>query len=307
MPPFDPSDLHDLIRDEIRRAGPFASMEEIQRRLNALNETYNNAPQDELGGLSPSQMGELFSGDWRSTGALRLDSTIGLHDLAVAPLLVDARTLLQYVADNGPIKLTPAGNLPRSAVNALLPQLRTDALNDYPRPPTVNEGDVLWLVVLRNVLLMAKLLVRRRGLVISKHGRSLLDEQRAGELFTLVFETFFRTLDLRFLDNSDRHPRLQWTVPFSFYHLRAAARDWTSPQTLAERAWHPDAKDPPSPHDLQFGDLRYIAFAHRVLNPLVQFGLMQRRAADAEARWAEYEYRITPLFNRFMRFEFGKQ
>jgi hypothetical protein len=89
--PFDHSDLHDLIREEIRRAGPFASIEELNRRLAALREDYNNRPQADLGGLSPGQMAELFSGDWINTGALRLDSTLSLQDLATSPLLVDAR------------------------------------------------------------------------------------------------------------------------------------------------------------------------------------------------------------------------
>jgi hypothetical protein len=190
-------------------------------------------------------------------------------------------------------------------VQDLLPQLRT-AETDQPfeRPPAPNEGDVLWLVVLRHTLLFARLLVRRRGLVTSKQGRLLLEEQRAGELYALLFTTFFRTFDLRFFDNADRHPGLQPTVAYSFYRLRDA-NEWSTAQELAERGWHPDAKDPPSPSDLQYGDLRHWSFTQRVVTPLVQFGLMERRAVDPAARRKDYEYRIAPLFNRFVRFQFG--
>lgn len=301
------SPLHDEILEEIRRAGPFASLDELNRRVAARAQAYNRRPQADLGGLSPEQMGELVYGDWQTTGALRLDAALTMDDVGTAPFLADARTLLQYVEDHGPIKPTQAGNLPRRVVQDLLPRLRT-AESDLPfeRPPTVNEGDVLWLLVLRHTLLFAKLLVKRRGLVTSRQGRSLLEEQRAGELYALLFLTFFRTLDLRFLDNSDRHPGLQQTLAYSFYRLQGEAHDWSSAPALAERAWHPDMKEPPIPWETEHGDLRHWPFMHRVITPLVKFGLMERRAVDPSARWKEYEYRVAPLFNRFIRFQFGR-
>jgi hypothetical protein len=292
--------------EEIRRAGPFASIDELNRRLAARARAYNARPQADLGGLSPDQMGELLWGDWNTTGALRLDAALTLNDLGNVPVLVDARTLLQYVVDHGPIKQTPAGNLPRRVVQDLLPRLRTSETDQsFQRPPVLNEGDVLWLLVLRHTLLFARLLIKRRGLVASKQGRLLLEEPRAGELYASLFTTFFRTFDLRFFDRGDRHAGLQPTVAYSFYRLRDA-NEWSTAQELAERAWHPDAKDPPSPSDLQYGDLRHWSFTHRVVRPLVQFGLMERRAVDPAARTKDYEYRIAPLFNRFVRFQFGR-
>jgi hypothetical protein len=302
MSPFDHSQLHDEIRKEIERAGPFASINEINRRLAALNESYNNRPQADLGGLSPQQMAELLYGDWEGNGALRLNSSLTLADLDAAPMLVDARTVLAYVMEHGPIKMTPAGNLPRRAVEALLPQLKTDAMVDYQRPRTINEGDVLWLFVLRHTLQIAKLLVRRGGVVVSKTGRHLAGEDHAGELFALLFRTFFRTFNLTFMDNSDRHPGLQSTIAFSFYRLQTEAREWSVAETLAESSWHPDMKDPATSADLQYGDGRHWAFTHRVLKPLVQFGLMERRAVDPAAKWKEKEYRVTSLYDRFMSF-----
>lgn len=302
MSPFDRSRLHDEIRKEIERAGPFASIDEINRRLAALNESYNNRPQADLGGLSPRQMGELLYGDWEAGGALRLNSSLRLSDLAAAPMLLDARTLLAYVMDHEPITLTPAGNLPRRTVQDLLPELEMDAMVDYERPRTINEGDVLWLFVLRHTLQIAKLLVRRGGVVVSKNGRRLVEEESAGELFSLLFRTFFRTFNLSFLDNSDRHPALQSTVAFSLYRLQTEAREWSAAETLAESSWHPDAKDPPASSDLDYGDGRHWAFTHRVLQPLVQFGLMERRAVDPAAKWKVHEYRITSLYSRFMSF-----
>lgn len=42
-----------------------------------------------------------------------------------------------------------------------------------------------------------------------------------------------------------------------------------------------------------------------MLEPLTQFGLLEERMVPSEDPWARpVEYRRTPLFERFMRFEF---
>jgi hypothetical protein len=305
MPPHDHSNLlHDVL-EQLRRE-PFTSMEALNRRAAAMMQEYNARPQADLGGLSPIQMSQLLSGDWTTTGALRLNDALTLGDLAGSALLADARTILHYISTEGPIKETAAGNLPRSAVKALLPQLRTLDLDKDAAwlPRTVNEGDIIWLQVLRYVLTFAGLLVRRRGLRVSREGLPLLEEHSAGTLYARLFRTFFQKLDLRVFGRFDDHERLQRTIAYSFYRLRTEARDWTRQEVLAETAWLPEAKDPPSQLDLTYGDFRHYAFSGRVLRPLVQFGLMEQRDASSDARRPEYEYRLTPLYSGFLRFRF---
>jgi hypothetical protein len=303
--PHDHSDFLHEVLEQLRRE-PFSSMEALNRRAAALMQEYNARPQADLGGLSPIQMSQLLYGDWTTTGALRLNDALTLEDLAGAALLADARTVLQYIRTEGPIKETAAGNLPRSAVKALLPQLRTVALDDYTAylPRVVNEGDVRWLQVLRHVLTFAGLLVRRRGLRVTREGLSLLHEHRAGALYARLFQTFFQAFDLRFFSRDDSHEGLQRTIAFSLYRLRTEAREWSRPEALAETAWLPEAKDPPTQLDLTYGDFRHYAFSSRVLRPLVQFGLMERRETPSDPHLPEYEYRLTPLFSRFLQFRF---
>jgi hypothetical protein len=305
MPQRKHSDLlHDVL-EQLRRE-PFTSMEALNRRAAALMQEYNARPQADLGGLSPIQMSQLLYGDWTTTGALRLNDALTLDDLAGSALLADARTILQYISTKGPIKETAAGNLPRSAVKTLLPQLRTFALDEQAAwlPRTVNEGDILWLQVIRHVLTFASLLVRRRGLRASREGVSLLDEERAGALYSRLFKTFFQKLDLRVFSRFDGHEGLQRTIAYSFYRLRSEARDWSRPEALAETAWLPEAKDPPSQLDLTHGDFRHYAFSGRVLRPLVQFGLMAIRETSSDPLLPSYEYQLTPLFSRFLQFRF---
>lgn len=303
-------DIQDLIA-EIERGGPYASIDDVNRLLTERTSAYNARPQAELGGLSPDDMAALLYGDWKSTGALRLNEDLPLGELAGSDVLADARTILSWVRDHGPVKETAAHNLPRVAVAALLPDLRmplmfqrryTGPKLELPGPK--NEGDVHWLTVLRHVLLFARLLVRRNGLRIATRARELLTDDRAGELYATLFRTLFRKLDLRALGADERHAGLQSTVAYSFYKLRTAAADWATSPMLAGAAWLDSAMDPPTPWEAENVDFRYFAFHHRVLDPLVGFGLLEERALPGENPWLPIiEYRRTPLFERFLHFD----
>lgn len=306
MPGNQPPEIQAII-DEVLRKYPFASVAEINRQLAARMQGYNDRPQAELGGLSPTHMSQLLYGDWL-TGAFRLTDTLSLEELEPAAILADARTLLSYVAEKGPVKETPAKNLTRAAVADLLPRLRIHAEavedNAYWRGPR-NEDDVRMLSTLRHTLMFAGLLQRRKGLRITPRGRALLEAEQAGALYLQLFLTFFRTLDLRVLDMTDRHPGLQATLPFSFHQLRTHAREWASAEALAMTCWLESAKEPPTRSDEEFGDFRYFTFLFRVLRPLGHFGLLEsRESAGADGSPRSTEFRLTPLFDRFMRFEF---
>ncbi|MDQ6634486.1 MAG: hypothetical protein M3Z10_06975 [Gemmatimonadota bacterium] len=305
-----PPELQSIV-DELSRAGPFGSIGEMNRSVALRTRDYNAAPQAELGGLSPDEMSQLLYGDWTSHGALRLNDALSLNELAGAAILADARTLLNFVADQGPLKETTARNLSRATVAALLPRLRMPAQRrlavDIGEPPPLNEGDVLWLPALRHTMMFAGLLMRRKGLRMTPRGRELLSPHRSGELFALLFRTVFRTLNLGVFDRDARHRGLQPTVAYSFYKLRTVARDWSTSEALADSAWLESAKDPPTEWESQHADFRHYTFRHRVLEPLVQFGLLEDRMLPTEDRWKDpVEFRATPLFDRMMRFEFRR-
>ena len=307
-PVSDFLDLQSIVR-EITRKNPFASVDEINRALEKRVREYNNAPQTDLGGLSPEQMQQVLYGDWHGSGALRLNEGLTLDDVVDAPFFADARTLLGYFEREGMVKETPAKNLPRAAVSALLPLMRLPtpvARNlEVGFPPPRNEGDVIWLQALRHVLELAGLLTRRKGLRVSRTARELTRDEHAGRLYALLFRTLFRTFNLRWFDSFDGQPALQASAGYSLYKLNTVAREWTSELSLAESAWLPSAKEPPSLLDISNGDLRYFSFRHQVLSPLVQFGLLEDRPLPTKEKWRELiELRCTPLYSRFIRFQF---
>ena len=297
------------ILDAALAGGPYESIEELNRRLAADMERYNARPQAELCGLSPDQTRQLLYGDWATSGALRLNESITCDELAGAPIFADTRTLLEYVQSEGAVQETAARNLPRAAVATLVPKLRMAeqsrvAMALGHRQP-LHEADVLWLHALRHTLMFANLLTRRKGLRISPRGRQLLPDAQAGALYALIFRTLFREFDLRFFSRLQHHAGLQSSVGFSLYKLRTDARDWASPESLSKTAWLPSAKEPLTDWEVEYGDLSSAAFRLRVLEPLMQFGLLAERVVGKRDQFIELrEYRCTPLYDRFLRFEF---
>ena len=306
-PPF----LASLL-DELKTHGPYVSMEHAQRAADRLTRAYNERPQADLGGLSPNQMRELLDADWSApNSALMLDDTLSLDEVAQAPMFTDARFILDYVASHGPLKETAAHNLTRADVAAISPHLELvrqrlgDVDGVIPAPTFVNEGDVYWLLLLRHLLVFAGLLLRRKGFRITARGRELVQDDHAGQLFALLFRTVFRKLDLQWMDSMDQ-PALQATAAYSLYRLSSCAAEWSSSEQLASRAWLETAMEPITPLEAQLGlDLRHYAFRNRILIVLVAFGLCEERLLPAVGVLRPTEYRITPLYRRFVRFRFG--
>ena len=266
-------------------------------------------PRTALEEPSPGEIRQLLAGDWRGTGALRLDSTLTHEEVGGIPFLADARSVLDYVKHQGRLRVTRDGSLTRSVIAALLPRLRIagarPAIVGLNARPALTESDVRWLPALRQALTLGELLVRREGaLWLTNRGSHLLAADHAGELYRLLFRKLFRQVDLRALTRDDRHARLQATIAYSFFKLRTGAQQWASLEALAETAWLASAKDLPNEWEAANIDVRHYAFQHRVLDPLVVVGLLEeRRAAMRDAAIEMVEFRCTPLYDRFMRFE----
>src|SRR5688572_18648890 len=278
-PPADPNAIIKAALDDMLRDRPFASMAEARRFLEAEVHAYNTRPQRELGGLTPADMYELVHGDWVATGALRINSTLAPNDIGDPEFLFNARALLTALRDEGPAKATAAGNLSREFVALMLPRMRwwrPGYLDDVRRMnKVINESDVAPLEAMRHVLEFAGLVHRRKGFRISPAGRELLDDARRGELFALLFRTFFQQLDLRSLDRQDWNAGLQETIAFTFWKLRTVAESWTTPAHLVNVAWLDSAKDPPLLNPVFPDDeRREWHFRSRVIEPLVGFGLL---------------------------------
>ncbi len=297
-----------LFEKAVDRLGrELGSLDELQIALDTVTEDYNRTPQAELGGLAPLQVHQLLSADWETpAGALTLDATLGIGELAGARELANARIFLAALRDAGGARATSAGNLNRKFVAEMVeamvwpPRFRDD-LYEYKK--VVNEEDAFPLHVLRLLLELARLVRRRKGVFgATRRGVELLADERAGDLSATLFRVQFREMNLAYLDRfAPEAPGLQHTIPFALYRFALVGEKWAKAERLVPKLMLPSVRREMTPSE--HSDLAALVLSSRLLWPLERFGLAETREVRGKRpNFPDREYRKTPLYDRFLRF-----
>jgi hypothetical protein len=295
----------EVLREELAR-NPGASLEDLNAALQKHSETMNRRPQQEMGGLSPTQVRQLLSDGWEGrAGAVRLNSALTLKDLETSRTLYNARVFLRYLEEQGQAKATSAGNLSRAAVAALLERMQWPAgfveeVHKYSK--VLNEMEVFPIHVLRLVLDLGGLIKRRTGkFSLTRRGATMLADEQAGELFALLFRTTFRKLNLGYLDGLPPVPDFQNTVAYPLYRLGQVMGNWKLPEEVVDRVVLPFLRSQLPPEE--YMDPLALMLVTRLLRPLESFGLVeQNEVPDKRRLLPSHAYRKTPLYDRFLRF-----
>ena len=269
--------------------------------------SYNRAPQTQLGGLSPKEVHQLLVCDWKpGSPGLQLCAEVPPDLLTGSDILANARVLLAALMPHG-TRATEAGNLNRRFVGDMLAAMRWPAgfLEDLHHfNKVINEQDVGPLHDLRLVLELAKLLVRRKGMFcLTRKGRAMATEERAGALFTLLFETTFRSLNLAYRDRLPELPEFQGTIAFPLAVLAREPAGWLPYHRLVPRLLLPSLADQLPTGDVL--DYREFLVRLRLLERLHDFGLVEFLWQE-DRRWPRRyirKVRRTRLFDRFLRVE----
>ncbi len=133
---------------------------------------------------------------------LFLNDDLSAEDLTGSLMNMNGMKLLEYALENDGIKLTKAGAFNRECVEWAVqefqwPDHTADDLYQFNK--VLNEGDVLPLMVMHELLRTAKLLRRYKGkALISKSGAEIMDNH--GALQALLFETFLCRFDFTLIE-----------------------------------------------------------------------------------------------------------
>lgn len=310
-PPVDdmasvlPPDLAEEIRDTLSNK-QFESLEEANAALSEIMMKYNRQPRDEFGGLSSEQVFLLIHSDWNDpNGVIRFATNLSLDDLTGSPHLVNARLFLAALDEEKKVKATTAGNLNRKFVGQMIEcfTFRDGYKEDIYRYNKVkNEWDISPLHTIRIVCEFAGLIKKQKDYFsITKKGQKLLSDERANELFLLLFKTHFLKFNLAYLDCAIDNEPLQNTIAYSFLKVKQHHQDWLSSDEAAPFLLIPAAYE----ISLSTGFDWYPemhAFS-RILRPLEAFGLLDSREIKKEGLNIPItEFKLTPLFDKFIQF-----
>jgi len=301
--------------DGLTVVGPSQFTEELfqlmQQQLLGFSQSrladYFDVPKRKLGGLGPDQALALCQeGWWGDDPPIKLNTDIGLADLAGSRFLNNARLLLAALRDAGGVTLTAKGNLTRKFVGMMIDSMELEdgykeELLRYNK--VVNEHDFNVLHKLRLVCELAKLVRKnKKRLVATKLGNSLLADERAGQLFAKLFDAQFTKFNLAYFDRlPDDSNTLQGIFPYILYRLSLleTGKEYAIgdlPKLLLPPSL---VKDLDSTTDWTKSD-RYLLI--RVIRPLEHFGLLATlRPRTALGIYETESYvRKTGLFDRFI-------
>jgi len=297
----------------------FASKEELDAFLEGFVTRERQEPREDFLGLSPEQMRAILEeGEGCIERFVELQGGIDRSDLPAIPLLEDCLALVGTLVESGPVKATAKGNLPRALVLRLweevfAPREPDERVREIMRP---NKEEGLW------PLWTARAIAREAGLVrlydgkfsATKKGEALYGK---GEL-NAMYELLFRATAFRLDWNAGRdeiralHPITQDSFLFNLILFGRLARDWRSESELLDaylRAFPSLFEDfrVESPAD----DRGRIFMNSTLLFGLTHFpmelGLVERKGGVAISSLVggAREYRVTPLFDRLLRWKEG--
>lgn len=249
----------------------------------------------------------LYDADWNDPrGAIRFSDCARLNELAKAVFFHNTRTYLNALLAEGGTAATATGCLNRVFVGRMFDELRLvpeyrEMLRRHCK--VMSEMDLWPLHKVRLVAEYGKLTAQRnKRLTVTKLGRELLADARAGELFRRLFLTYFRTMDMCYLAHVREMPEVQASLAIILWRLEQVAENWRAVKGMAEQIFPPRL----TAHIVgqQHGDFDNPDFfaTTYVLTPLKDFGLIERQRESEWGVEGTDVVRVTPLFRRLIGF-----
>lgn len=286
-----------------------------EAELHSTIENFMNRKQtkgiDDFFGLSSNQMGHiLYDGAEGMKGILELAGTIIEEDVSSIPILEEALFLLPRLMEEGGIKATTQGNLPRTLVleaweKLYGPREKNERLRELMKPN--KEGNLRPLHELRIILRNSKLIkLYNKRYSISPKGKKLYEKKDLTSLYIELFKSTAWGFDW----NEDRrdynilHPLMQQSFIFNLYLLEKIAKTWTDGKKLVKRyltafpaLYEAFGTLPEDANDIWMtGNIKY-----GLTNYPQKLGLLESRDKNPGEEFSyENEYRITPLFKRLL-------
>ena len=285
----------------------FKNIEELQEEVTKINERYNNKPDPEMAGLSPNQVFRLINLPWEDDNfPIKFNKQFSIDDLQSSYFFQNSRTLLNVLIGlEDEDTATATGNLSRKVLEVLFDKI---LLREADKPfvaefdRSFNENNVYTIHETKIICQMANVIRKKskRFLVAKKYQKLLLDDN-AGELYYLLFSTFFRRFNIAYRDGFGKLYSIQSTIPFSFYVLSKFAGGFFKIKELEEKIFLPAVRRDIIEHSRQSWDITGLIHT-RIIEPLLSFGLIEVVRGSKLSVFNIDTVKKTKLFDRFMKF-----
>jgi len=303
---LNPSPVISSLSEELS-GKDFKNIEELQEEVTRINERYNNKPDPEMAGLSPNQVFRLINLPWEDDNfPIEFNKKLNINDVQDSYFFQNSRTLLNVLVGHEDESTTTAtGNLSRKVLEVLFDKillLESDKPFVTKFDRSFNENNVYTIHETKIICRMANI-IRKTGkrFLVTKKYQKLLWDDNAGELYYLLFSTFFRRFNIAYRDGFGKFYSIQSTIPFSFYVLSKFADGFFEIRELEEKIFLPTVRRDIIEHSRQSWDITGLVHT-RIIEPLLSFGLIEVVRGSKLSVFNIDAVKKTKLFDRFMKF-----
>lgn len=164
----------------------------------------------------------------------------------------------------------------------------------------LNEKDVASLHFIRVVCECAGIIqCRSQKFVVLKKHYPLLSEENAGEFYYLLFQAYFQKFNLSYCDGLPDVESLQAGFDYSLYRLGMLCEGYQAVDSLFPKVFLPVVLE-----EIEYASMGYMRkewfLISRILDPLVDFGLLEGKYEKDKYVERIKHVRKTPLFDRFI-------
>ncbi len=286
----------------------FEDIDAANEMTQEIMKSRNAAPDAEMGELSPDQVSRLIYLSWDDDNfPLKFNKKLELSELKNSVFFVNATTFLKTLIESkNENTATAKGNLNRKFVKLIFDKLiisegHKRAILEYNK--VINEADVFPLHIVRIVCQSAGLIHKRKNkFLVQKKYQDLLSNEKAGELFYMLFHSYFRKFNIGYVDALSELASVQHTIAYSIYRLGEIADSYRSVEGMAEEILLPAVLK-----EVKGGISKYVKvewiFRSRIFEPLMDFGLVECKYKQFKGYSSPDAVRKTQLFDRFVRCE----
>ena len=283
----------------------FDNIEDLNAHLKGIMTDRNNTPDPEMGNLSPNQVSKLIRSSWDSDQfPLKFEKELKYPDVQDSKFFINTTIFLKTLIemDKEPTA-TAKGNLNRKIVKILFDRLDLeesykDDILEYNK--VINEEDVFLLHIIRIVCECAGLIHRRKNkfLMFKKH-QALLSKERAGELYFLLFNSYFRKFNISYPDRLPELDSVQHTIAYSIFRLKEIADNFINLEGITEQILLPAVVDEVRAALSKYVFIEWL-IASRIINPLRDLGLLECNYTGKDMDMELRQLKKTKLFDKFI-------
>ena len=276
--------------------------------LNVLKEVYNNTPDPQMHGLTPNQVHGFIYIPWGDPySPIKFNKDLSLTEVNSSIFFRNTRLFLQTLLEfHNEITATEKGNLNRAFVKVIFEELEFDEkekilTKKYKK--ALNETDAGPLHIIKIVCEVGGLIKKRsKRFFVPKKYQHLLSDEKAGELYYLLFEIYFKKFNLGYCDGFPKVESIQITFDYSLYRLSKICDNYITMDKLYNEIFLPKVKEEIRKTRTIRREIGWLVEV-RIIRHLVKFGLLEAIYKKEKYLSRMEKVRKSSLFDKFLGWE----